>query len=112
MRFSDKLRFNSVSYFILSVLIRWLYNLIVLLFHGFTLTEKAILHLLLAVVSVALGWMAWQLFKKSNPSGSNLGCFYLFLLLVNIIGGFGAVFFALVQFFTAEGSTTETLWLL
>lgn len=111
MQFNQRLRFNSVTYLILSLAIRWLYNISIWLFHGFTITQKGVLHLLLAVVSLLLGWLALQLFRKSNPSGSNLGCFYLILLMLNFVGGAGALFFALVKFFSDEGGA-ETLWLI
>lgn len=111
MRFNDRLRFNSVTYFVLSIVIRWMYNLSLLLFHGFTITQKGVLHLLLAVVSLLLGWLALQFFKKSSPSGSNLGCIYLILLMLNFVGGAGALFFAIVKFFSDEGGA-ETLWLI
>lgn len=110
MRFNEKLRLNSVTYFVLSLLIRWVYNLAVLFYHGFTVTERGILHLLLASVSVLFGWFALQLFRKSAPSGSNLGCFYLVLLQLNFIGSIVAIFFAMVKFFSEEGGA-ETLWL-
>lgn len=110
MRANQKLRLNSVTYFVLSVLIRWVYNLVIFLHRGFTVTERGILHLLLAAVSVLFAWFALQLFRKSTPSGSNLGCFYLILLVLNFIGGLGAVFFAMVKFFSEEGGA-ETLWL-
>lgn len=111
MQFKAKVKLNSIFYFILSIVIRWLYNLLVLLNVGFTNNQKVILHLLLAVVSLVLGWLALQLFRRSSPSGSNLGCFYLILLLLNLVGGVGALFYTMVQFFGAQGGS-ETLWLL
>src|ERR1041385_4575580 len=93
---------NSVYYFVFSILIRWLYNGIAFFYHHFSVHQRVILHLLLAVVSLVIGWLAYQLFKKSSPSGSSLGCFYLFLLVVNLVGGVGALFFTLVQFFGAS----------
>jgi hypothetical protein len=112
MRLTDRLRFSSITYFVLSILIRWLYNLIALFVHGFTDVQRTILHLLLAVVSLVLGWFALQLYRKAQPTGSNLGCFYLVLLLLNLIGGAGALFFSVVQFFSEEGNSSETIWLL
>jgi len=111
MQLKEKLKANSVLYFILSIIIRWVYNLSILFYHGFSENERVILHLLLAVVSLVLGWMALQLFRKSSPTGSNLGCFYLIFLLLNLVGGVGALFYTLVQFFGAQGGA-ETLWLL
>jgi len=112
MRFKDKLRFNSVSYFVLSIIIRWLYNVFAFFLpHSFTLLEKNILHILLALTSLVLGWLALQFFRKASPTGSNLGCFYLVLLIINLIGGVGALFFAMVRLFGDEGGA-ETLWLL
>ncbi|HEU4716836.1 MAG TPA: hypothetical protein VFU15_03340 [Bacteroidia bacterium] len=78
----------------------------------FSLTQKTILHLVLAVASVVFGWLALQYYKKAIPTGSNLGCLYYFFLLLNLVGGVGAVFFGLVQVFSAEGGSSETLWLL
>jgi hypothetical protein len=112
MRFNERLRLNSVTYLVASFLIRWVYNLSVLLYHGFTDVQKAVLHLVLALGSVVLGWIALQLYRKAKPTGSNLGCLYLVLLLVNIIGGLGALFFSMVQFFNEDGNSEETLWLL
>ena len=111
MNYKDKIKFNSIGYLIISLVIRWLYNLIALFYHGFSGNERVILHLLLAVASLVFGWFALQLFRRSNPSGSNLGCFYLVFLILNLVGGVGALFFALVQFFGEQGGT-ETLWLL
>jgi hypothetical protein len=111
MRFKDTVKLNSVAYFIISIVIRWLYNLIAFFYHGFGHNQKAILHLLLAMTSLVFGWLALQLFRKSSPSGSNAGCFYLILLLLNLVGGVGALFFTLVQFFSEQGGS-ETLWLL
>jgi hypothetical protein len=111
MGFKDKVKANSIYYFFLSIIIRWLYNLLVIFYHGFTGNQKVILHLLLAMVSLVLGWLALQLFRRSSPSGSNLGCLYLILLLVNLVGGVGALFYTMVQFFGAQGGS-ETLWLL
>lgn len=111
MQFKDKVKFNSIYYFIISILIRWLYNLMVVFYHGFTGNQKVILHVLLAAVSLVLGWLALQLFRRSSPSGSNLGCIYLILLIVNLIGGVGALFYTMVQFFGEQGGS-ETLWLL
>jgi len=70
MRFKDKVKYNSVTYFIISILIRWTYNLIAFFYHGFSHNERAIIHLLLAGVSLVFGWMALQLFRRSSPSGS------------------------------------------
>jgi hypothetical protein len=111
MRFNEKLKANSVYYFIFSIVIRWLYNLLAFLYHHFTPNQRVILHLLLAAVSLVLGWLALQLYRKSSPTGSNLGCVYLVLLLLNLIGGVGALFFTLVQFF-GEQDGSETIWLL
>ncbi len=111
MNLKNKIKFNSVGYFVLSIVLRWFYNLFVWFYHGFTGNEKVILHLLLAVVSLVLGWLALQLFRRSSPSGSNLGCLYLALLILNLIGGVGALFYTMVQFFSEQGGA-ETLWLL
>jgi hypothetical protein len=111
MQFKAKIKLNSIFYFVLSIIIRWLYNLLVLLNLGFTGNQKVILHLLLAVVSLVFGWLALQLFRRSSPSGSNLGCLYLILLLLNLVGGVGALFYTMVQFFGVQGGS-ETLWLL
>jgi hypothetical protein len=111
MNFKDKVKVNSIVYLFISLIIRWLYNLSAFFYHGFSGNERVILHLLLAVVSLVFGWLALQLFRRSNPSGSNLGCFYLVFLILNLVGGVGALFFALVQFFSEQGGA-ETLWLL
>ena len=111
MQIREKMRFSSLTYFISSIVVRWIYNAAVLLYHNFSVREKMTLHLILAMVSLLLGWLAFQLYRKAKPTGSNLGCFYLVLLFVNLLGGLGALFFALVQFFSAEGGS-ETLWLL
>ncbi|HLG03688.1 MAG TPA: hypothetical protein VI731_08845 [Bacteroidia bacterium] len=107
----DRMRLNSITYFILSIAIRWLYNLAALFRVDMSVTERAIIHLLLSLASLLFGWFALQLFRKANTSGSGLGCFYLVLLLLNLVGGAGALFFSLVKFFSDEGSSTEKLWL-
>ena len=111
MQHTEKLKANSVFYFIFSIVIRWFYNLFVWFYNGFNANEKVIIHLLLAVVSLVLGWLALQLFRKGSPTGSNLGCIYLVLLILNLVGGVGALFFTMVQFFGEQGGA-ETLWLL
>ncbi|HET6990592.1 MAG TPA: hypothetical protein VFJ43_04675 [Bacteroidia bacterium] len=111
MNYKDKIKFNSIGYLVISLVIRWLYNLIAFFYHGFSGNQRVILHLLLAVASLVFGWFALQLFRRSSPSGSNLGCFYLVFLILNLVGGVGALFFALVQFFGEQGGA-ETLWLL
>ncbi|MCX6312281.1 MAG: hypothetical protein NT084_11685 [Bacteroidetes bacterium] len=111
MNFKDKIKFNSIAYFVLSIVIRWLYNVVVWIYHGFSGNERVILHLLLAAASLVLGWFALQLFRRSSPSGSNLGCLYLACLILNLVGGVGALFYTLVQFFGEQGGA-ETLWLL
>ncbi|CAN5321876.1 hypothetical protein BH09BAC5_BH09BAC5_25810 [soil metagenome] len=111
MQFKNKVKLNAVYYFIFSILIRWLYNLLVVFYHGFTENQRLVLHILLAVVSLIFGWLALQLFKRSSPSGSNLGCIFLILLYLNLVGGAGALFYTMVQFFGAQGGS-ETLWLL
>ena len=112
MKFSEKIRLNSVFYFVLSIVFRWFYNLSIWVFHGFTGNQKVILHLLLAVASSLFAWMALRLYKRSSPTGSNLGCFFVLLLYVNVVASFGAIFFAMVQFFSQEGGGPETIWLL
>ncbi|MBI3511216.1 MAG: hypothetical protein HY064_11175 [Bacteroidetes bacterium] len=107
----ESTRVSAVYFFIFSIVIRWFYNAFVWFHHGFSGTQKVVLHLLLAAASVILGWMALQLFKKSRPSGSNLGCLFMSFLYLNVLGGIGAFFFALVQFFAQQGGS-ETLWLL
>lgn len=74
--------------------------------------QHAILHMVFAVISLVLAFMAVQLFRKSTPSGSNLGCFFLVLLLLNFVFALGSVFAALIHLFSANGGEIETIWLM
>jgi hypothetical protein len=103
-------RRNSLIYFFLSLSFRWLYNLLVWFYHGFSITERGVIHMLMAIVSLLLAWFALQLYRKSSPTGSSLGCLYLIFLVLNFLFSLVAIFFALVKFFSEEGGA-ETLWL-
>ena len=74
--------------------------------------EHAILHMVAALLSFALAFMSIQLFRKSTPSGSNLGCFFLILLLANFVFAVGSIFAALVHLFGANGGELESIWLM
>lgn len=112
MRIEDKAKYNSVLYLVLSVVVRWSYNLSFMFTRIFSPVESAVIHMLAALIGVALAWMSLQLYRKSAPGGSNLGCFYLVLLFANLIMSAGAVFAALVHIFAANGGEIESLWLL
>lgn len=74
--------------------------------------EHAILHMVFSLISLGLAFMAVQLFRKSAPSGSNLGCFFVILLLLNFVMALGSVFAALIHLFGANGGELETIWLM
>ena len=112
MRLSEKARLNSVYFLLLSFLLRWGFNVLFLLYKGFSAMEYAILHMVIALISLGLGYMAIQLFRKSTPSGSNLGCFFLILLIANFVMAVGSVFAALVHLFGADGGQLESIWLM
>jgi len=94
-----QLRLNSLAYLGLSVLLHVL-NQVFSRLHLFSPLQQAILSLLLVGGVIVLGWMALQLFRKGEPTGSNLGCIYLVLLLGNLLLGAVALFFTLVYFFS------------
>lgn len=112
MRITDRLKLNSVVYLAASLIIRWSYLIIAYVVRVFSGMERAWLHLVLALASLVFAWIALQLYRKSSPTGSNLGCFYLVLLVINFIGSIGAVFYALVHLFNSDGQQVETFWLL
>lgn len=103
---------SSILYLVLSVVIRWGYNVLFLLYKGFTPMQHAVLHMICALIGLALAFMAIQLFRKSTPSGSNLGCLFLAVLLVNFVFAVGAVFAALIHLFGADGGEIESIWLM
>lgn len=112
MSIAQQARSSSILYLALSVVIRWGYNVLFLLYKGFTPMQHAVLHMICALIGLALGFMAIQLFRKSAPSGSSLGCFFLILLLVNFVFAVGSVFAALVHLFGANGGELESIWLM
>jgi hypothetical protein len=112
MQQTQKLRTNSIVYFLLSLLFRFSYFGIFLFVSGLSGSQHVILHLLLAIASLVMGFMALRIFNRAKTSGSNGGCLYLILLMLNIVGGIGAVFFALVHLFHQQGSDGEImLWI-
>src|SRR6478735_9114558 len=96
-------RKNAVWYFIFSFLVRFSYNIIFWTHPPFTPTQRAFIHFLLAILSALFAWLALRLFKRSNPPGTNPGCFFLGLLYLNIVASFIAIFLALTGFFAIEG---------
>ncbi len=112
MSVASQAKNSSILYLALSFVIRWGYNVLFLLYKGFTPMEHAILHMVFSVISLALAFMAVQLFRKSTPSGSNLGCFFLVLLLLNFVMAVGSIFAALIHLFGANGGELETIWLM
>ncbi len=112
MNLADRAKHNAIYYLVLSVVLRWGYNIFYMLYKGISPMEHAILHMIFAVISLALAWMAIQLFRKSAPSGSNLGCVFLVLLIGNFLTSVGAIFAALIHIFGANGGELETIWLM
>lgn len=112
MSVARQARNNSIYYLALSLALRWGYNALFLLYKGFTPMQHAILHMVFSLVSLGLAFMAIQLFRKSTPSGSNLGCFFLVLLLLNFVFALGSVFAALIHLFGANGGQIESIWLM
>ncbi len=112
MSLAQQAKNSSILYLTLSFVLRWGYNVAFLLIHVFTPMQSAILHMVFAIISLGLGFMAIQLFRKSTPSGSNLGCFYLLILLLNFVFCVGAVFAALIHLFAANGGEIESIWLM
>jgi hypothetical protein len=112
MSLAQQAKHSSIWYLALSFSLRWGYNLLFLLYKGFTPMQHAILHMVFSIISLVLAFMAIQLFRKSTPSGSNLGCFYLVLLLLNFVFALGSVFAALIHLFGANGGEIESIWLM
>lgn len=112
MRVEDRAKYNSILYLVLSVVLRWSYNLSFMFTRIFSPVESATLHMVAALGSAALAWMSLQLYRKSSPTGSNLGCFYLIFLFINLIMSGGAIFAALIHLFAVNGGEIESLWLL
>jgi hypothetical protein len=112
MSVAKQAKSSSMLYLLLSFVIRWGYNALFLLYHGFKPMENAVLHMVFSLLSLGLAFMAVQLFRKSTPSGSNLGCVYVILLLVNFAMALGAVFAALIHLFAANGGEIEKIWLM
>lgn len=112
MSVAQQAKHSSIWFLLLSFGLRWGYNLLYLLYKGFTPMQHAILHMVFAVISLVLAFMSVQLFRKSTPSGSNLGCFFLVLLLLNFVFALGSVFAALIHLFSANGGEIETIWLM
>jgi ABC-type uncharacterized transport system permease subunit len=109
---TQKLRSNSLFYFFLSLLFRFSYFGIFLFVKGLSGTQHVVLHLLLALASLIMGFLALRIYNKTVTRGTNAGCLYHILLLLNIVGGIGAVFFALVHLFHQQGSDGEImLWI-
>ncbi len=112
MSLAKQAKLSSLWFLVLSFVLRWGYNVLFLLYKGFTPMQNAILHMVFAVISLVLAFMAVQLFRKSTPSGSNLGCFFIVLLLLNFVFALGSVFAALIHLFSANGGEIETIWLM
>jgi hypothetical protein len=112
MSLAQQAKNSSMLYLVLSVVVRWGYNALFLLYKGFTPMQHAVLHMICALIGLALAFMAIQLFRKSAPSGSNLGCLFLALLLVNFVFAVGSVFAALIHLFGANGGEMESIWLM
>jgi hypothetical protein len=112
MSIAQQAKNNSILFLLVSFVLRWGYNATFLFLHVFTPMQSAILHIVFAVISAILGFLAIQLFRKSTPSGSNLGCFFLVLLLLNFLFAIGAMFGGLVHLFSANGGEIETIWLM
>ncbi|HTF06140.1 MAG TPA: hypothetical protein VK826_19050 [Bacteroidia bacterium] len=112
MRLADKAKYNAIYYLVLSIGLAWGYNVLYLLYKGFSPLESAILHMLCSLISVTLAWMAIQLFRKSSPSGSNLGCVFLVLVILNFVRAVISIFAALIHLFGANGGQLESIWLM
>lgn len=112
MRLTDRAKYNAIYYLLLSVVIRWGYNIFFVLYHGLSPMENAILHMFFALIATVLAWMSIQLYRKSAPSGSNLGCGFLAILIINFITSIGAVFAAMIHLFAANGGQIENIWLM
>lgn len=112
MSIASQAKHSAILYLAMSVGIRWGYNVLYLLYKGFTPMQHAILHMICCVVSLALAFMAVQLFRKSSPSGSNLGCVFVVLLLLNFAFAVGSIFAALIHLFGANGGELESIWLM
>lgn len=74
--------------------------------------ESAVLHMFFSLIAVVLAWMSIQLYRKSTPSGSNLGCVFLAVIIINFILSVGAIFAAMIHLFGANGGEIESIWLL
>lgn len=112
MSVAEKSKYNAIYFLMLSFLTRWGFNVLYMVYKGFSPNEYAILHMVFALISLALAWMSIQLFRKSSPSGSNMGCVFLVIIIANFIMAIGSVFAALVHIFGANGGELESIWLM
>lgn len=112
MKLADQAKYNAIYFLLLSFGLRWGFNVMYLLYKGFSPMEYAILHMVFSIISLVLAWMSIQLFRKSTPSGSNLGCVFVVLLIVNFVLAIGSIFAALIHLFGANGGELEAIWLM
>lgn len=99
-----QLRYNSIWFLLLS----WgmmAANRSFLAMRLFSEGQRAWLVLLLGFAALLLAALSLQSYRKAAPTGSNLGCIYLVVLLLTIIAGVLVLFFSLAYFFSYAAST-------
>lgn len=94
-----QLRTNSLLYLILAIIMLVVYRLM-FVYEWFTDIQRVVAGFVLTGGAMLLGWMAFMLFKKGVPTGSNLGCIYLVLLLVTLILSAVGIFLTLTYYFS------------
>ncbi|TND08042.1 MAG: hypothetical protein FD123_2596 [Bacteroidetes bacterium] len=93
-----QLRQYSILFLVLSACLQ-VFNRLLLSLHLFGTGQRAWLALLLVLASLVMGWLALQTYRKASPTGSNLGCIYLAVLVLNIVAGVIFLFVTLAYFF-------------
>ena len=94
-----QLRINSLIYLGLAIVLLVFYR-IMFVYGWFSDSQRSIAAFVLSAGALVLSWMALQLFKKGVPTGSNLGCIYLVLVVLTLILSAVALFFALTFYFS------------
>lgn len=93
-----QLRSNSVTFLGISIFLE-IFCRMLFFFGWFTQWQRLALSMVLSLGALVLGWMAFRLFWKGIPTGSNLGCYYIVFLVLNLIAGIINFFFTLTFFF-------------
>lgn len=96
-----QLRSNSLLYLGLAIAMLVVYRLM-FAFSWFSDMQRVVAGFVLTCGALLLGWMAFMLFRKGVPTGSNLGCMYLVLLLATLIASAVGIFLTLTFYFSLD----------